>query len=64
MSRGKRRAGAGQEPWTTEEDNERRRTTMMDRNESGKKNLVEIWMDGFRQTAEQQAKAQEFGLRF
>lgn len=37
---------------------------MMDRNESGKKNLVEIWMDGFRQTAEQQAKAQEFGLRF
>ena len=35
---------------------------MMDRNET-KKNLAEIWMDGFRQTADEQAKAQEY-IRF
>ena len=32
---------------------------MMNRNET-KKNLAEMWMDGFRQTADEQAKAQEY----
>ena len=35
---------------------------MMDRDET-KKNFAEIWMDGFRQTADEQAKAQEH-IRF
>lgn len=33
---------------------------MMDRNETSKKSFAEIWMDGFRQTAEEQAKAESF----
>lgn len=37
---------------------------MMDRNETSKKSFAEIWMDGFRQTAEEQAKAESFGINF
>ncbi len=37
---------------------------MMDRQSNEKKNLAQIWRDGFRQTAEDQAKAQEYGIEF
>lgn len=37
---------------------------MMDRTEGTKKNFAEIWMDGFRQVADEQAKAESFGVRF
>lgn len=33
---------------------------MQDRNENTKKNLAEIWMEGFREVSEWQAKAQEY----
>ncbi|SDB93602.1 hypothetical protein GA0111570_11037 [Raineyella antarctica] len=36
---------------------------MMERNENNR-TIAQIWLEGFRQTAAQQAQAEECGLRF
>ena len=36
---------------------------MMDRNDNTK-NIAQIWLEGFRQTADDQSQAQDFGIRF